>query len=152
MTGRITLSIFFIFSLLFSSCKDYQDVTVSGISGFKVNKLDQSGVEIELSVKIKNPNNYGFNIYKPDIDASINDISVGKLKMKKRIHVGANSDDSHTFTLGCDFSKVGLADVANLMAMALQKNVKVGLHGTVKAGNLFYKKSFQVDRTEKVKL
>jgi LEA14-like dessication related protein len=142
-----------IFSLLFiSSCDEYKDVTISGVENVKVVKLDKTGIELELSVRVKNPNSMGFTIYKPDMDAIINDVPVGKLKVSRKIHVKANSEDLHTFTVSTDFSKLSMSDAAKMLSLLYSKNATLAVKGTIKVGNLFYRKTFPVERKQKIQL
>jgi len=147
------LSSFLFFTSLFfiSSCDEYKDVTITGVENVKLIKLDQTGIELELSVRIKNPNTIGFTIYKPNLDAMINGVAVGKLKVSKRIHVKANSEDLHTFTVSTDFSKLSMEDAGKMLSLALSKSGNLSVKGKVKVGNLFYRKTFDVERTQKIK-
>jgi LEA14-like dessication related protein len=106
---------------------------------------------MEVSLRIKNPNRIGFNIYRSsNLDAELNGMSIGKLKINKRIHIGANSDDAHTFIISSDLSRMTLADIPKILVISKMKNANLNIKGELKVGKFFYKKTFQVDRTEKI--
>jgi LEA14-like dessication related protein len=147
----LTCFLFFTSLLFISSCNEYQDVTITGVENVKVIKLDQTGIELELSVRIKNPNTIGFTIYKPDLDAMINGVAVGKLKVSKRIHVNANSEDLHTFRVSTDFSKLSPEDAGKMLSLAFSKSGNLAVKGKIKVGNIFYRKTFPVEKTQKIK-
>lgn len=151
MKKTIQLFLFIISLFFISACEEFEEVSISGVENVKVIKLDKTGIELELSVRIKNPNSMGFTIYKPKLDAVINDVAVGKLKVSRRIRVGANSDDLHTFKVSTDLSKLSMADAGKILSMAFSKSGTLAVKGKIKAGNLFYRKTFDVERTQKIK-
>jgi LEA14-like dessication related protein len=145
------LVFFFLLPLIFFSCGIPQMVTISKVEGSKINKLDQTGIEMEISVRIRNPNRIGFNIYRSsNLNATVNGLDLGRVKISKRIHIGPNSDDVHTFTVSSDFSKLSLTDLPKLLSLGKSRNATIGIKGQLKVGKFFYKKTFDVDRTEKV--
>ena len=141
--------LFLAFCCLFLSC-NVQMITVSKIEKSKIIKMDKSGIEIEITVHIKNPNSMGFNIYKAEFDVSVNGMAVGKGGINKKMRIKKNSDDAHTFTVSSDFSKLSITDLPKLMALSKAKSADIGLKGFIKVGKVFYKKTFDVDKTEKV--
>jgi hypothetical protein len=121
MVTTFRLSFFFVLLTAFFSCRAPEMITISKVEGSKILKLDQTGIEMEVSLRIKNPNRIGFNIYKSsNLNATVNGMDLGRLKISRRIHIGATSDDVHTFTLSSDFSKMGLADLPKLLMHAWQ--------------------------------
>ena len=135
----------------FFSCRAPEMITVSKVENAKLLKCDQTGIEMEVSLRIKNPNRIGFNIYRSsNLDAELNGMSIGKLKINKRIHIGANSDDAHTFIISSDLSRMTLADIPKILVISKMKNANLNIKGELKVGKFFYKKTFQVDRTEKI--
>lgn len=138
---------------LLCSCKELREVTVSRLEGARLIKLDQSGIEMEVSLRIKNPNSVGFSIYKSsNLEATLNDIHIGRLKLDRKIHVNPNSDDVHTFTLSSDFSQVNILDLPKLLSIGKSRSIMLGIKGELKAGKFFYKKTFPVERREKITL
>ena len=133
----------------FSSC-NVQMITVSSIEKSKILKLDKTGIEIEITVHIKNPNSMGFNIYKAEFDVSVNGMAIGKGGINKKMRIKAKSDDAHTFTVSSDLSKLSFSDLPKLMALSKSKSADIGLKGFIKVGKIFYKKTFDVDKTEEV--
>jgi len=147
--NKYILTIAFFISILFSSCKDFQEINVSKIDGFKVKSLTQEGISGEVKVKIKNPNPIGFNVYRSSCDVYFGDLYLGKAKLKKRIRVGANSDSEHTFALEGKFKDMSLLQLTGLLSGKSQSLV---LKGNIKVGKFFYRKNFPIDRKEKIGL
>ena len=139
-------------STLFTSCSDFQEVNFSGIENVNVTSLTQKGVEAIVTARIKNPNSMSFNIYQSEMDVEIGGINAGKAQLSNNINVKAQSDETYTFKIKSDFSNLSFADMPKLMAMAMSKEVKVGLKGNLKVGKWFYKRSVPVDITQNVPL
>ena len=139
-------------SFLFSSCGEYQEVTFSSLESMKMLKLSPNGVEAEIKAKIKNPNNTSFTIYKSEMDVTINGMITGKAHLEKNVRIKKNSEDTYLFMIKSDFSSLSITDIPKIIAMAMSKNVKIGLKGNLKAGKLFLKKNFPVDITKSVPL
>jgi LEA14-like dessication related protein len=125
-------------------------VTFSGIENVNIVSLTQQGAEAEITAKIKNPNNVAFTIYPADMDVVLGGINAGKAHLAGRTKIKANSDQTYTFRIKSDFSKLSMSDMPKLMAMAMSRNVKVGLKGNLKVGRLFIRKSYPVEMTQSV--
>ena len=153
MIFRKNNSFFFFLALILAlaSCGAPQMITISKVESAKILHMDQKGIEMEITVRIKNPNHIGFNIYRSsNLNANVNGLDLGQLKINKKIHIGANSDNPHTFTLSSDLSKLSVADLPKLMLLGKSKNANINIKGQLKIGKWFYKKTFDVDRSEKV--
>jgi LEA14-like dessication related protein len=135
---------------LFSSCGDFKEVTFMGIENVKINKVSQQGIDIDVTAKIKNPNNMAFMIYRSDLDASFSGMNVGKASITKNVKIKANSEQGYTFNIKSDFSKLSASELPNLFSIAMSKNIKVGLKGNLNVGKLFIKKSYPVDMVKNV--
>jgi len=146
------IALFILSITLLTACSDFQDVTFSGVENFKIISLTQSGVEAEITAKIKNPNKTAFTIYKSEFDATLGGINAGKAHITKNVRIKPNSEEVYTFIIKSDFSKLSIADMPRIIGMASSKNIKVGLKGNMKVGKLFVKKSVPVDFTKSVPL
>lgn len=133
-----------------SSCNDIKDVTFSGIENVQIISISTKGAEAEITAKIKNPNNMGFTVYKSDMDVTLNGINTGKAYLTDNVKIKRNSEEAYTFKVKADFSNLSLTDFPSLLAIATGKNIKVGLKGNIKAGNLFVKRTFPVDVSQDV--
>jgi LEA14-like dessication related protein len=132
------------------SCKDFKEAQVTGVKGFKVNKIDSKGINADLLLGIKNPNNIGFSIYKSEFDVIYNGINLGKARSSKRVHIKANTEETYSFNLKSDFKDINLMDIMKLVQGG--GNGMVQVKGDLKAGKFYLKKKFPVDVKEKAQL
>lgn len=136
----------------FAACNDYQEVTLSSVKNVKIINFTQKEVDAEITVVIKNPNNNSFNIYKSDFDLTINGINAGKAHLNAKIKIKSKSEETYTFRVKSDLSKLGISDLPKLIQIAMSKNVRIGLKGDLKAGKIFVKRSFPVDLNQNISL
>ena len=149
---KSTLLVFTFITILFASCGDFQEVTFSGIEKMQLIKLSQKGVEADITAKIKNPNKQSFTIYKSDMDVTISGVNAGKAHLANNVKIRGNSEDSYTFKVKSDFSGLSMEDIPKVIAMAMSRNVKIGIKGNLRVGKLFVKRNFPVDMTQSVPL
>ena len=136
----------------FTSCTDFKEVTFSGVENISVTSLSQKGVEAEVTVRINNPNNASFTIYKSDMDVTLSGINAGKAHLANNVRIKAKSEEKYTFKIKSDFTTISLADIPAIIGMGMSKNAKIGLKGNLNVGKLFVKRSFPVELTQNVPL
>lgn len=149
----LKLSLYLLFIASLTSCKDYQDVEIMGIESTRILELDSKGIEVELSMRVKNPNGFGFTVTGTDMDCTLNGVKVGKLDLEDNIRVKAKSEDLHTFRVKSDFSNAMAGGIASLIGLLQKKSATVNLKGDLKVRSyFFFRKRFPVDLTEKIPL
>ncbi len=148
---RIKLFFLLGFVLGFGACKNFKEVQCTGVSGFKVNKIDPKGMDADIFLQIKNPNNTGFSIYRSEFDVSYNGIHLGKAKLNKRVHIRANAEESYAFNLKGDFKNVNLMDVMKLVN-GMSGRGMLEVTGDLKAGKFLIRKKFPVALKERLSL
>jgi LEA14-like dessication related protein len=131
-------------------CRDFKEAQITGLQGFKVNKVDAKGIDADIMIGIKNPNTIGFSVYKSEFDVTYNGIHLGRATSAKRVHVDANTEKAYTFNLRSDFKNVNLMDVMKLINGAGSGLIEV--KGDMKVGKLFLKKKVPVHVKERAKL
>jgi LEA14-like dessication related protein len=137
--------------MIFAACRDFKEIQVTGVKGFKVNKIDTKGISADLLLNVKNPNNMGFSIYRSTFDVMYNGINLGKARSSKRVHISANSEETYAFTLKSDFKDINLMDIMKLVNGGGSGGM-VQVKGDLKAGKLFIRKKFPVDVKERARL
>jgi LEA14-like dessication related protein len=135
----------------FTACS-FQPITFNNVENAKLGAVSQTGVEADITVRIKNPNHVSVTVYKSEMELSLNGVNVGKAYISQNVRIKGNSEEPYTFKIKADFSKLSLAELPKLISIALSKNAKIGLKGNLKGGKLFMKKSFPVCVTQSVSL
>ncbi|MBI2721794.1 MAG: LEA type 2 family protein [Bacteroidetes bacterium] len=136
--------------VLFISCKDFKELQVTGVKGFKINKIDTKGIDADILLGVKNPNSIGFSVYRSEFDVVYNGINLGKARSSKRVHIDGNADKTYSFNLKSDFKDINLMDIMKLVQGG--GNGMVQVKGDLKAGKFWLKKKIPVDVKERAKL
>src|SRR4051812_32932587 len=106
--------IFFCFLMIFG-CKDFQEVKVLGVQGFKVEKLSMSGIEAEVMIGIKNPNDMGFTVYPSEFDIIIGGVNLGKARLYKKVKIEGGCEKAYPFKLKSDFKGMDLMELSSII-------------------------------------
>lgn len=134
----------------FASCKEFKEATVTDVDSVNLNKVTTEGIEADIKLKIKNPNNIGFSIYPSEFDVLLSGIKLGKAKLNKRVHIDANSERVYSFILKSNLSDLNPLEIMKLLN--IDNAGKIEIKGDLKAGKFYLKKKFNVNYTDKVNI
>jgi LEA14-like dessication related protein len=147
---KVLLFAITICALVFSSCKEYEEIKVTSVESFYINKITVEGIEAEVKLKIKNPNKVGFSIYPSEFDVTYSGFRLGKAKLDKRVHINGNEESVYTFKLKSGLGELNLFDAMQLLNSG--KMGKIEISGNLKAGKFLIRKSYAVNYSDKVPL
>ncbi len=150
MKTRITILLlaFSIAIVGMNSCA-IQEVSVGKPKDIKVNNISFSGISISGKIPINNPNKFGFNVNKIKLDISMNDIPIGCLNKKERIHIKPNSNNAYQINYDASFKDVVKDPIA--LTNALTKgSATVKLSGYVKVSKFIISKKVKVEHQENI--
>lgn len=134
----------------FGGCKPFKEAECTGVKGFKVNKLDMSGIDADIQLGIKNPNGIGFSIYPSSFDVIYGGVNLGTAHSTRRVHINANSEKPYSFRLKSNFKNANFMDIMKLINGGGKGMIEI--KGNMKAGKFYLKKRFPVNIKEKVAL
>jgi LEA14-like dessication related protein len=120
---------FFLFALFFVSCSNPKDLIYQDVTNFKLLELSLNP-RVGMDVQFYNPNKKGMVLKDANIDVYINNKLIGNAKMEQRFTVPAMDTFLLPVTLKADLKGV----FANTISIVANKEVKLKLHGWVKAG------------------
>jgi LEA14-like dessication related protein len=107
-------------------------------------------IEGELQLTIKNPNPVGFSIYRSEFDIIYGNVKLGKAKLHKRVHIGANAEKTYTFKLKSIPENMNLMDILKLAGNAGEGNIEI--KGDLKVGKLFIKRKYPINYSDHIDL
>lgn len=128
-----------------SSCFDVPEF--NGISNFKLDKVNSDKVHFNLDAKVFNPNGYGIRIRKSSFDIFLNDIYIGKAKIKKAFKMKRKCETTCHVPIELTLEKGMLM---KLMAMATKRSVDVRLKGVLKASVMGIPKREKIDEQKTI--
>jgi len=140
----------FVFSL--SSCLEYKEVEVIKIVEISVKEISVKGVDVEVAMQVKNPNNYNISIVDSDLNLLIKGKKMGSATIKEKVTLKKKSTAVYRFTLQSSFKDLSLSSLPVLMSIMGQNSMEVQIVGDIKAQAKGISKRVPIDFTEKVKL
>ncbi|MBS1650525.1 MAG: LEA type 2 family protein [Bacteroidetes bacterium] len=140
---------FIVVVIFFISCKPLKEAEFTGIKNFKINKINQSGIDADVAIGIKNPNNIGFNVYPSNFNVVISGVNLGTAHSTKRVKIKAKTEKEYNFHLKSDFKSVSLTDILKMLGGGLNfGNIEV--KGYVKIGKFLIRKKVPINAKERM--
>lgn len=146
--------VFFAFiaiSILLGSCSAIKPIEIGEISGLQISKITQSSIEMDLSLKVNNPNLVDISVDSVNVDIKINGIKVGKLTNMNTYTLQSNKLQVYHFPLEVKFADI-LSDVFNVVQSVSKNEAIVELDGYIIGSSYMIDKKFDIKKKETVKL
>lgn len=145
------LTAFFLLLLLAFSCAPVKDLELRAVDGFHLKSLEPQGMESQLLLRLSNPNPYAFTLYPSSFEVYYSGVYLGQAQLLEKVKIKGKEEAAYEFRLRNDFSKVNFFDLLSLLKPGAFQN-EIRITGDLRAGKLFFRKSFPVDHKEKVSL
>ncbi len=150
---RLFQILFLCFSLFpIAGCGTFKEVQVTEISGVKILKISDKGIDLEMGMKIKNPNTYAFTVYPSSFDIKLAGTDLGTANLLEKEKVKANSEDVHTFKITTTFDKLLEGGIASLIGLFGKKHAEIEIKGNLRVGRFIFRKSIPIDQKQKTSL
>ena len=135
-----------IFISIFQSCISYKEVKIEEIKSVRMKDDNFSSGKIVAILRINNPNNYAIKIKEYNLNASIDEMDMGKILVDEKIIIPSKSNDDYTLTFAPDVAKL----LGILPGLLIKGSAEAGIKGNVKVKALIFSKRFNVDLKKKV--
>lgn len=132
-----------VFLGLMSSCHEPKSLEFKEFKNLSVDKLSFAGAALKVDLIYFNPNNFGLQLNRTDLDVYIDSTYLGH--SSQDIQVNIPKRDVFTIPLKLDLDIKNL--LKNGITSMLNKSVSVRVLGSVKVGKAGIYKSFPVDYT-----
>ena len=130
--------------LLFqSSCHEPKSLEFKEFKNLSLDKLSFAGAALKVDLVYYNPNNYGLQLNRTDLDVYVDSTFLGH--SSQDIQVNIPKRDVFTIPLKLDLDVKNL--LKNGITSMLSKSVSVRVLGSVKVGKAGIYKNFPVDYT-----
>jgi LEA14-like dessication related protein len=129
--------------LFLSSCQKPKDLVFKEFKNLKVDKLSFAGAALNVDLVYYNPNNFGLQLSRTDLDIFVDSTFLGH--STQNIQVAVPRRDNFTIPLKVDLDVKNL--LKNGVTSLFNKDVKVRVLGSVKLGKAGIYKTFPVDYT-----
>ena len=141
--------LFIILVLIFmTSCRAPQDLVYKDFQNLKIEKLGFASSKLKMDLLYYNPNNFGLQLKRTDLDIFIDGTFMGHVLQEYQVSVPKRSDFSLPIEMDVDMKNV----FSNTLNSLLNKEVTVKATGSVKLGKMNVYKSFPVNYESKQKI
>jgi LEA14-like dessication related protein len=150
---RVAIYLSFLLIILSAiGCLSYKEVKVIEVTDVGVKQFTAKGVEVEVAMQIKNPNNYNIKIVDSDLELFVKGSRIGTATIDNKITLPKKSNQIHRFIIKSSLKDMGANIFPLLMTVIGGGTIDLQIKGDVKATAKGIGKRFPVDFTEKVKL
>jgi LEA14-like dessication related protein len=136
-----TLVLITLFSIFLSGCQKPKDLVFKEFKNLKVDQLSFSGAALNVDLVYYNPNNFGLQLSRTDLDIFVDSTFLGH--STQNIQVAVPRRDNFTIPLKVDLDVKNL--LKNGVTSLFNKKVKVRVLGSVKLGKAGVYKTIPVD-------
>ena len=132
-----------IFSLMLGmpSCRAPKDLVYRDFKNFQVGKIGFSTSTVKMDLVYYNPNNFGLQLNRTDLDVYINDTYLGHTVQDLQITIPRQGEFSLPISMDVDMKNI----FKNAFSTLLNKEVTVKVTGQIKIGKANVFKSFPVN-------
>lgn len=142
-------TIFYFFTFLFAvsllvSCGPPKALEYRDFKNFSIEKLGFSNSTVKMDLVYFNPNNYGLQLKRTDLDIYINDVYLGHTSQEYQITIPKKEEFSIPIQLSVDMRNL----FKNSLNIMMKNQVMVKLTGSIKVGKANVFISFPVNYQE----
>jgi LEA14-like dessication related protein len=141
------LSVTLIFALA-TSCRKPKDLVYKDFKNLNVDKLSFSNATLKVDIIYYNPNNFGLQLARTDLDVYMDSTYVGKSSQEFQIKIPSKADFTIPLIVNLDVKNL-LKNGFTALQSLMNKDVMVRFKGNIKVGKLGVYKSFAVDYSMK---
>tara|TARA_B110000879_G_scaffold47964_1_gene67628 strand:- start:4482 stop:4928 length:447 start_codon:yes stop_codon:yes gene_type:complete len=141
------------FALLLTviACVNYKDVEFLSLENATLNKISPNGIEADLWLKIKNPNDYKIKIETKDLTFSINGKEIGKAQLTEQLELTKEDTETYKTAIIVSLPADGNIDLGMIMLMSGGK-ITLGIKGEIVGKAKGISKTVLIDFTESISI
>lgn len=130
----------------FSSCK-FTAPTVTGLKGVSVVPSDSGKIALDLELRIRNPNTFGFRLKKIESEISMDGKVIGYGKGREKLRIRKLSEDYHKVRIETNLNTLQLAS-SSLFSLFSSGKTELGVKGQGKATVFIFSRKFSFEQSE----
>jgi LEA14-like dessication related protein len=128
--------------VILSSCGKPKDLKYGAITDVSVKNLSLSGVDVEATIPIENPNGYAINVQEALMDLSANNNVIAHITQSYPVTIAGKSKTDYKFGASIKLANAGA--LMSLMSLMNNSNTNLNLDGTLKVKASLFTKNVQV--------
>ncbi len=131
---------------LLLSCKDLNDIEITGVEGFKMRGMENNAVTFAADIGVRNPASVGFKVSEINLKTTIDGNFIGTLTSPDRVKIPGRSDSTYTMNFSLELANI-ITSASALYNLSRKNQVNVVMQGYVKARSGLITKKVDVNET-----
>ncbi|MFT3911590.1 MAG: LEA type 2 family protein [Ferruginibacter sp.] len=131
----------FIFLLFMTSCRAPKDLEFRGFKNITVENIGFAGANLNVEVVAYNPNNYGVELNRTDLDIYLDSTYLGHSSQDLQVKVPRRQEFTVPLKVELDMKNI----IKNGLSSLMNKQVLVKVMGKVRVGKAGVYKTFDVN-------
>ncbi|MDN3656944.1 LEA type 2 family protein [Ferruginibacter paludis] len=136
-----TLLVFIVLTNLLISCSTPKELEYRDFKNLEVVKVGFAATTLKMELIYYNPNNFGLELNRTDLDVYINNSYLGKTAQEYQVSIPKRAEFSIPVSIDVDMKNL----LKNGLATFLTNEVMVKVTGTIRVGKLNVFKTFNVN-------
>ena len=126
-------------------CGKLEMLELKGLENFAVASFSKEGVELEMDLRIHNPNGIKFKVKDYDLDILVNNVKIGKAVLKEKMILPRKTTSSHHVSVNASFTNVLMGAFPVILSLKKDKNATIRIVGEVKGAAMGIAKKVDVE-------
>ena len=126
-------------------------INIEEINSVKINNISKSVLDLDLEMRISNPNPYAIKLISADLDLKINKVSLGRITEIQEFEIPRKSNQLHNLNVKIKLEGFAASSIA-LLTTLVKKQVTVVMKGEIVAKAGIIKKKIAIDQKDVVSL
>ena len=135
-----------------SSCIQYKEVEVVNINNVRIKEISTKGIDVEVTMQIKNPNKYDISIVDSDLMLFLSGKKMGIASIKEKVKLKKKSNKEYRFTIQTNVKNIVSGAFPVLIGIITKSSIDLHVVGDIKAKAKGISKRVPIDVKEKVRL
>ncbi|RKR81315.1 late embryogenesis abundant protein [Mucilaginibacter gracilis] len=132
--------------VILAGCSKPKDLTYGAITDVSVKNLSLSGVDVEATIPVDNPNSYAITVQEANLDLMLDDKVIAHVLQSYPVTVAAKTKGDYKVGASIKLANAGaIMSLMSLMNNNTDRNLS--LDGTLKAKSFVITKTVQVHQT-----
>lgn len=137
------------FSFLFNSC-EVVPVEIISIDAIKLTKINKDGVELALTMTLKNTNNIAFTVTGADLQGDLGGMKIGEIKIKNNVRIPKNSEKAHEFKMTAKIDELIGGGIGALTGLLSKGGPLLKIKGNLKVRSFLVPRRFPIEFSKKI--
>jgi len=148
--GSFWIGTLLLISFSVISCSIIDPPTLVQVIDTKVEKFSTKEIAVEVTLKIKNPNNFNIKVTKSNLDIFLNDALLGTALNNNKICLKKESTENHKILLSMSNSQLSKNALSMIMGATLGGKMDIRVKGYIKGKAMMISKKVPIEFSHKM--